>query len=242
MKYVNLVLVVVALFLSQQSSAFETEHDHSHHSRVGYHGMVLVTDGVDLYASHLPLYRSPHDFQLLYKIESRFKNELVARLTAHAESSTYLDNMVTLLPAKFDLNKLVAGETFAIETQFYTGHFERGGKKWLKDLNLKFVRQIYKRPLANIVQGDKSSAMVWELIKGSDHNKQIWIHHISARPSMDAIVLGTDCIKQQNQIEHPAITQLTYAALLSALQASTSGFSQCKSKQILYFETQDFAL
>ena len=69
--------------------------DHKHHTRVGSHGMVLFTDGAELYASHLPLYYSPHDYQLIYTVVSQHKAKLIAYLQA---GSTSHGNMVTLLP------------------------------------------------------------------------------------------------------------------------------------------------
>lgn len=234
MKLIDQILLIMLLICTAESLAGTLNSDH-HHSRVGFHGMVLVTDGSDLFASHLPLYRSPHDFQLVYKVSSRFNKQLIARLTAESDGGSFTNNMVTLLPAKFDLNKLVDGDSFEIATQFYTGHFERGGKKWLEDQNFKFVRQIYKRPLANLTASQKSESMVWDVLENESDSHQLWIHQIQTRPSMDAIVLGTNCAGSPKYFEQRSLRELTYVALKKE-------FKPCKNNRILYFETQDFAL
>ena len=37
---------------------------------MGVHGMVLVTQGSSIFASHLPFYKKPRNVQLLYKLDN----------------------------------------------------------------------------------------------------------------------------------------------------------------------------
>jgi hypothetical protein len=197
--------------------------------------MVMVTDGTQLYASHLPLYVKPHDFQLVYVVESKFKEQLIERLTRKDQGNErlYQQNMVTLLPAKFDLNKLINGQSFEIETQFFKGHFERGGDKWFKDNKLKFVRQAYKRPLAGLKKTANSDASNWHLLNAKSSERQLFIYPIQTAPSFDAIVLAKGCSDAKSVLA-------THFTQVPELEELKNAVSPCKSSQILYFETRDF--
>lgn len=224
------LLLLYCLIVSFKSIAKEVKHFHAH-SRVGMHGMVLFTDGVELYASHLPLYHAPHDYQLIYRVETRYEKELIRWLTVQESDSIpqYLNSMITLLPAKFDLNKLIAGQTFSVPSQLFFGHFERGGKKWLKDENFKFVSLVYKRALSST---QHVSQPRWQRINKATNEQgiQILVHQIQASPSFDAIVLVRGCETERLQVEVnvPTFTQLS------------NSFQDCEYSQIAYFETQDF--
>lgn len=235
MKYVSYWLVSLCLFVSTNVFAENSHHDkHKAHSRIGMHGMVMFTDGVDLYASHLPLYRAPHDYQLVYIIETKYKTALVQRLTQakQQDAPLFMQNMVTLLPAKFDLNKLIEGQSFTIETQMFSGHFERGGKLWLKDENFKFVRQIYKRPLANL--SSNPSAENWQLFNTAAKQEKLFIYNIQTSPSFDAIILGKGCPNAESY-------QVPMSSPVPTHKQLTKEFNICQSNQVLYFETRDFA-
>lgn len=241
--------ICLSLFMSLSFVAYgfnteianEEHKHHTQHSRTGSHGMVLVTDGTELYASHLPLYVIPHDYQLVYLLESTHKAKLLERLTTTQLTETeegkilrFQQNMVTLLPAKFDLNRLINGESFEIDAQFFSGHFERGGEKWFKEENLKFVRQVYKRSMTNNAATAKSIDAGWHTLTASNSETQLFIFPIKTSPSFDAIVLGTNC----SNTSRPLLASFGGVPDLAKLEEA---FSVCDSSQVLYFETQDFA-
>jgi len=227
------LLILTSMTLDAQTSP--NKHDrHEKHTRVGFHGMVLVTDGKRLFASHLPLYQAPHDYQLVYEVKSTHQQQLVERLTQTNKTTHthYMGNMVTLLPAAFDLNTLIDGQSFEIETQFYLGHFERGGEKWLNDKNFKFVRQLFKRPLATLPAAEKSNEVKWHVLDIGPDNKQLLIHLIQAAPSFDAIVFGYQCLAN-NFLNQPKP--------LAEIGTLYSKIKRCHSMEVLHFETRDFA-
>jgi len=227
-------LMLFTSSLALANSVYEHQHDHKGHDRVGMHGMVMVTDGVELYASHLPLYRAPHDYQLIYQVETIHKAQLIKRLSETSKEQGYVDNMVTLLPAKFDLNQLIAGESFEIKTQLYSGNFERGGKKWLHDNNFKFVRQIYKRPLANLTPMPSRNTSKWEMLNTATEQGHMFVHNIQTSPSYDAIVFGNKCSLKESYMT-------TAHARVPTTEQLEARFVSCQSSQVLYFETSDFA-
>lgn len=95
--------------------------EHAH----GIHGMVLFSDGQRLFASHMPLYQHPHDYQVALQLSSPENPALIARL---AETP-----LLTIAPEAFDLRRLEPAHPTALQ-QFqaavYLGHFERGGERW----------------------------------------------------------------------------------------------------------------
>lgn len=208
---------------------------HENHKRVGSHGMVLFTDGAELYASHLPLYYSPHDYQLIYAVGSPHKATLIAYLQT---GSTSHSNMVTLLPANFDLNKLVDGERFSISAQFYKGHFERGGTKWLGKSELTFEKLLFKRRLVKQYKptlSDEGSVKdnlgeKWTSISLGD--KLLYIHLIGERPSFDALFIVGDC---QETSGSKLVESVPSKDQIKKI------FSHCVTSGLVYFETQDFA-
>ncbi len=94
--------------------------------RPGLHGMLLFGGREGLYASHLPMFHSPHDVQLLLRLratEAGLEAQLRQRL---ASGAGYL----TLEPERFDLNRMQPGHAQALSgfrANLHEGHFERGG-------------------------------------------------------------------------------------------------------------------
>ncbi|WP_394222453.1 hypothetical protein [Alteromonas gracilis] len=211
---------------------------HTSHSRVGLHGMVLFTDGEALFASHLPLYYSPHDYQLVYEVESLHNDALIEFLTSNHAGASFHKNTVTLLPAQFDLNKLVDGESFSVATQFFKGHFERGGSKWLHDDAFVFKKQRFKRHLAKQYKPSNedsgyieiNTSQQWDKI--ALENAHLFIHHIAERPSFDALVIAKGCESVETGKNADAVP---------SAQALEAQFTHCDSHNLVYFETQDFA-
>lgn len=185
-KHIIISLALLVSTFAIAESVNETHSEHKEHTRFGMHGMVLITDGVDLYASHLPLYQSPHDYQILYLVESKHNDVFIKYLTQAKQDVEllYIQNMITLLPVGFDLNKLIAGNAFTIETQFFTGHFERGGQAWIKDKNFKFVRQVFKRSLSKIEYAATQDDNNWSLLTASNNKHQIMINNIHTALSL----------------------------------------------------------
>ncbi len=83
------------------------------------HGMLLFGKA-KIYASHLPMFHSPHDYQVLLEIELQNNNE-------YLKSAKSFKGIHTLVPEPFVLTDLKKGKT-SFNAQIFQGHFERGGK------------------------------------------------------------------------------------------------------------------
>lgn len=186
----------------------------------GIHGMVLMTQGSRIYASHLPLYHKPHDVQLVYKIESK---------EIHFLNMIRDGGFVTIKPEKFNLQRLMRGEKMTIKADVYRGHFERDGDLVYKDKEIVFDKQLYVRELK-----DLSKASKWQEYDVIDvgRTQRIYIHKITETPSFDHLIhvdLEGACLQKfKTSKVVPTVKELQYK------------FINCGTMKPLYYETQDF--
>lgn len=93
---------------------------------LGLHGMAVFGGAEGLYASHLPMFHTPHDSQVIIRFhlaDAQLDHSLRTALAQHAK-------LWTLAPEKFDLLRLSpkhAAPLKQFSASFFDGHFERGG-------------------------------------------------------------------------------------------------------------------
>lgn len=204
-------------------------HQQPSGSRIGSHGMVLFTNGKSLFASHMPLYNKPHDYQLIYKVESNFKNTIIDNLKAKLTSNK-AEPLISILPQRFDLNVLIENKPLNIRADVYMGHFERGGDIWLKDAQFKFTELIFKKQIINNNIDAKRS--LWQQLNIGLGQDKLYVHIIKSAPSFDAIILASDC----GSIMKTDFYETKFIKNPPILPESVN----CKKQTILYYETQDF--
>ena len=216
------VLLSILLLVSQVSFAEDEvkELPPLDPGYMGTHGMVLVTQGSSIYASHLPLYNKPHDVQLLYKLDN---NDLAVLQTVRDSQ------FITIKPKPFNLQRLMRGEKMVIQADLYAGHFERGGMLVYKNISLSFDKQLYVRAFDDIKPSSTKQEYDVVSLQG---NYKLYIHRIQQAPSFDHI-LGVDlvsgCLGRFNTSSPvPKETELQYK------------FINCGTIKPLYFETEDF--
>jgi len=94
---------------------------------MGGHGMAVFGGREGLYASHLPMFHTPHDSQVLL----RFHLKDAAADKALRETLAREPKLWTFDPEAFDLLRLNPGHPKPLrefKARFFEGHFERGGK------------------------------------------------------------------------------------------------------------------
>jgi hypothetical protein len=221
MRIFSLLLILSCIPISLIANEQGDKHNHKHqqHSYVGSHGMVLFAAGDTVLASHLPLYRAPHDYQLVYQLAlpAAEQQAVLALLGAGQQ--------LTLLPQNFDLQLLIEGKTFDIGAAVYQGHFERGGRLWLDNIQLTFARQLYRRPLQQLSVATNAQYDVFSVA-----GNHFLLHRIAAAPSFDQIL-------QLPQLPSTPVTLATTdgAATLQLLKAMGISATQ------LYLETADLS-
>ena len=201
---------LLAVFLCGIATVSHSNEHAKHHSYMGSHGMALLmpmpinqnsssqstpldsTPLVSALAYHMPLYAKPHDYQLLYRVT--FSKQILEQLT--------FNSLVSILPEKFDLQKMINGESFTVKAAFYQGHFERGGNKKV-EAEVNFVSPLYQRSLTNlnratvsaefdtVVLDEQFNVVSKAALSPAQAAKTVTlaIHQIASRPSFDAIGL-----------------------------------------------------
>ncbi len=153
-------------------------HDHSY----GSHGMALFGDNEGLYASHLPLFRAPHDHQVVLKLRLADPG-LERALRGQLDGKTAL---WTIEPEHFELSRLdpqAAAPLRAFSADIFSGHFERDGK--LVHAKARFVVEqvlVYRR----LDPALHSRSMARYLPVGA-----FLVKEIDSRPDYDHIVALT---------------------------------------------------
>lgn len=225
--FLHLLLLLALSLLLLNSLHAQAKPSHQH-NLFGSHGMVLFYDQhIGLIASHLPLYSTPHHYQIIYKI-SIDDPVLEKQLVQLFESG-----MVTMLPERFDLTQLVRGEQFTIGAGFFKGHFERGGER-VFNTKMRFEQAVLIKQVAPEFTAKQASFYQVAL----NDNTTLVVHQIQAAPSFDAIGL-----LENSGTAKPAF--LCKRPDKSALTNIAGYLVQCAEHNALsvtwhYTETQDF--
>jgi hypothetical protein len=211
------ILLFSSMVLAEEEAAEAQPLDSAY---MGMHGMVLMNNGSNLFASHLPTYNKPHDVQIIYSIDIPDAALLYLIRDAH---------MVTIKPKPFNLQRLMRGESFTVKADVYMGHFEREGMLTYENMDITFEEQLYLRlldkPQNSHVRQTYDSVML-------KNNQRILVHQIQKSPSYDHLVLlyeGVNCVTQFG----------TSSAVPNQSELNTK-ISTCGSLKPLYYETQDF--
>jgi hypothetical protein len=183
------------------------------------HGMFVFGDQTT-YASHLPMFHEPHNYQVLLEIELKdippgprmppsdtLENYDKIKKTGH--------NYFTIEPQPFDLEKLISGEITAFKAKLYQDHFERGGKQ-IGPVIVKVVNIIYAAELSaghvHLLQSDehlpthsqpKSPLHAEDYLVFGKNGEYFAAHVIAGQPSYDQIVK----VAQPTQLDFPSIVK-----------------------------------
>jgi hypothetical protein len=204
-------------------------------SAIGSHGMAVFGGKAGLYASHLPMFHSPHDTQLVLRFH-------LADTVQDATLRKALDTKPTLWtldPERFDLLRFKPGHANPIKqfrARFVEGHFERGGKERMAGQTVVVDEVLVFRRLSTAL---RSTSVGRYVLVGAD-TEWFAVKEIDRRPDFDHIVrLSGGAAPKANAFRVPVATlnQPETAALNAALvQQLGPGW---RTEQTLYFETGD---
>lgn len=91
------------------------------------HGMLVFGDKAT-YASHLPMFHHPHDYQVVMKIEMS-NGPRSFTMMDYGRLKNQGEKMFTIEPERMDLTKVMDGTIKSFNAILYQGHFERGGRR-----------------------------------------------------------------------------------------------------------------
>lgn len=238
------------LFAVLICSFAQAQHQHHDHGTDGdrnaVHGMI-VTGSSKIYVSHLPLFSSPHDYQVIMEVEfdkaSKEKYlESLGKLGTEDDANAYH----TLEPEAFKLPEMVK-EPREFSARLVRGHFEREGHTDVEmNVTVNIVKVLYFKKFDKSAKRDERSQ--WLLFGNKD--EQFAAHLISAQPDFDQILAGSVIGSLAKRIEKEgalAVTselvntpmvpsQLEKGNLNLSLEGKDVSFSKITQ---IYLETQE---
>jgi hypothetical protein len=164
-------LSVIGILLGLAGSISRADHP-------AVHGILLFGNHVT-YASHLPMFHSPHDYQVLLKLslaEVSGGHTVAAYDSAKATSAEYF----TLVPERMDLTQVISGAKKSFKAAIFQGHFERGGK------NLGLV-QVSVEKIVYATHLDANAASSNNYFVFGESGEYFAAHIIQGKPNFDAI-------------------------------------------------------
>ncbi|KQZ42296.1 hypothetical protein ASD58_25675 [Duganella sp. Root1480D1] len=205
---------------------------HAADQTYGTHGMALFGGQEGLYASHLPMFHAPHDYQVILQIH-------IADPATDAALRKRLDGkdaLWTIDPEKFELSTLAPDAKAArkeFKADLVEGHFERGGgprypaARVVIDKVLVF-RQLDDKP--------RNASMSRYMQIGSGAQRFL-VKEIDSRPDFDHIVsyrATPGAPTASVQVRKLGIKAAGNDALAMALKANLAAIGGT-----IYFETDD---
>ena len=193
----------------------------------GGHGMAVFGGREGLYASHLPMFHSPHDSQVVLRFHLAGKQaDRSLRETLAGQPRLW-----TFDPEPFDLLRLAPGHANPLrdfQARFYEGHFERGGRAQDSDQRVVVDEVLVFRRLDPAER--QGSVGHYKLVGAGAERFAFKL--IDRRPDFDHIVRLVDPAARPAGIDVP-LHQVANpgAALREAFRA--------KSLVEIYFETGD---
>ncbi|MCU6501069.1 hypothetical protein LPN04_25005 [Rugamonas sp. A1-17] len=152
----------------------------------GEHGMALFGGEQGLYASHLPMFHAPHDYQVILQVH-------VADAAIDAALRSRLDGKTalwTIAPEKFELSRLSPASAAPLKqfkADLVLGHFEQGGKTQFPAATIVVDKVLMYRQLSPAQKANASASYVQI---GSGRQRYL-VKRIDSRPDFDHIVSYT---------------------------------------------------
>lgn len=182
------VLPLLALAALAATPAAAQSHDDG---TTGVHGMLVFGDSA-VYLSHLPLYRAPHDWQIVVRatVTSDATTSVPDALAAlRADQAANGAEIYTLEPEPFPLSRLSGleeGRTMRFRGKLYRGHFERGGTPIVTGAVFE-VSPVYARGVANVPPPPGVTMEETWFLFGTPGDSYL-LHHVEGAPDFDQVV------------------------------------------------------
>ena len=205
---------------------------HAADQTYGTHGMALFGGREGMYASHLPMFHAPHDYQIILQIHLA-DPATDAALRKRLEAD---DALWTIDPEKFEISGLAPGAAKP-RTQFKAdlvqGHFERGGKTQYRAAKVVIDKVLVFRQLDDKPH-NASMSRYMQLGSGA---QRFLVKEIDSRPDFDHIVsyrAAPGAPTASVQVRKWGMKAAGNDALAMALKASMAAIGGT-----IYFETGD---
>ncbi len=203
----------------------------------GLHGMVLFGGKQGLYASHLPMFHAPHDYQVVLQVH-------LADPARDAQLRALLDGgtaLWTLEPQRFELARLLPAAAVPLrqfQATVVRGHFEKDGlpETGYRDTTIVVERVLLMRQLS---PAPASSASARYLQVGGG-TQRFLVKRIDSRPDFEHIVAWTSPPNAPHGdvvVAKTGVQESPAAALRQALRTQVA--AQAALRGTVYFSTED---
>ncbi|TAE29954.1 MAG: hypothetical protein EAZ92_05325 [Candidatus Kapaibacterium sp.] len=174
------------------------------------HGMLLFggTADANIYASHLPMFHSPHDYQVLLRLALP---ESVHALYKASRQQFPNERVYTIEPEVFVLPEMMRHPR-PFKVQLYRGHFERGGTKIAENVVVEIRTILHVRKF----DPQQKRAATSEYFVFGTAKEAFVAHTISAKPDFDQI-----CSVQNSSALAQLLAKNLFAALMLPKRANT---------------------
>lgn len=168
---------ILSLF-SQYSCAQALHHSSHHMDRPSTHGMAVVGQQ-QIYLSHLPMFHSPHDYQVILEVQLDAGSQ-----AKYAQAKTLApDELITIVPEVFVLPEMVA-QPRPFKADLFKGHFERDGSVFIENATVTITKVIYFKKFSST---DSAPAQAHYILFGNS-TEQFLAHTITAKPDFDQLL------------------------------------------------------
>jgi hypothetical protein len=144
--------------------------------RVGVHGMVVFGGGEHVFVSHIPMFRPPHDMQV------------IAEVAWTGGPRSFSDRLYTFEPRPFSLDAFVRGEVVDVDGTLFEGNFESGGRP-LGPAHARVVRIVHARTLDPSARPGRAEPKYMTIGEGDD---AALVRVIDGPPGVDEILRARD--------------------------------------------------
>jgi hypothetical protein len=177
-KRISSLLLLATIHFSINAKA---QHGHGAMAadKPSVHGMLIFGTG-KIYASHLPMFHAPHNYQIIVEIEldKTAKQKFIKDQQLHPEFTTY-----TIEPERFILPDKISSKG-SFKANLYRGHFERGGVKIADSIGINIFGVIYFKRFDTAEVRPTDAAY---LLFGNS-KEQFAVHQISNKPDFEQII------------------------------------------------------
>ncbi len=187
---------------------------------MGVHGMKLLNKGSSVYASHMLKLESPHNVQILYKLD--VKNLALLQLVKDAQ-------LVTIKPDEFNLERLIRGETVEVNADVYNGNFKKDGFEIYSDIKIIFDKKLFAKVIDKPEESNKRQKYDIVTLR---NNERILIHQIQTPPSYEHLIYLSDDVN--------CITNFTASSAVPTENEIHYKLTYCGAMKPLYYNSEDF--
>ena len=229
----------LSFLFSLAAGAHEGHANHNVQDRPANHGMAVVGHH-KVYLSHLPMFHSPHDYQVILEVE--FDQTAKAIYDSSAESAP--QELYTIAPDEdFVLPEMVkAGNSFP--ATLFKGHFERGETAIANAVSIKIVNVLYFKKFQANAAMPKSAQYLYF----GNEKEQFLAHIITTKPDFDQILslqlnekLAATSSMMLDLPTQPNEVPLNVGKLPKAFSKVSGEEFELNAQAIIYFETGDLS-